>query len=160
MLLVIPEGRAPVLVDSTVVASGFPQRTDANALVIGATGVAFDDDSGILYVADTLDNRIAAVPDALFRFSPAGEGITVFEGGALNGPLGLALAPNGELIAANGDDGYLVEIDPFRGRQVATNLVDDTPGPPAGAGALFGLLATPEGVYFVDDVANTFNLLH
>jgi hypothetical protein len=43
---------------------------------------------------------------------------------------------------------------------VATHLVDDTPGTPPGAGALFGLLATPEGVFFVDDDSNTFNLLH
>jgi DNA-binding beta-propeller fold protein YncE len=160
LLLVVPEGHAPLLAESTVIASGFPQRTDVNALVIGATGVAFDDDSGILYVTDPLDNRIAAIPDALFRFASAGTGFTVFEGGSLNGPLGLALTPDGDLIAANGDDGNLVEINPRTGKQVATNLVDDTPGTPPGAGALFGLLATREGVYFVDDDSNTLNLLH
>jgi hypothetical protein len=160
LLLVVPDDHAPLLVDSDVIARGFPQRTDANALVIGATGVAFDDDSGILYVTDPLNNRIAAIPNALFRFSPGGTGFTVFQGGKLNGPLGLALAPNGDLIAANADDGNLVEINPRTGRQVATHLVDDTPGTPPGAGALFGLLATPEGVFFVDDDSNTFNLLH
>jgi hypothetical protein len=94
------------------------------------------------------------------RFDPAHENRIVFSGGALNAPLGLALTRDHRLIAANGDDGNLVEIDPFTGRQIGVKLVDDTGGPPAGAGALFGLLATPDGVYFVDDAANTFNLLH
>lgn len=160
LLLLTPPGHAPLLVDSTVVASGFAERTDPAALVIGPTGVAFDDDTGNLYVADTLNNRIAAIPGALFRFFSGGTGTTVFEGGALNGPLGLALARNGHLIAANAGDGRLVEINPATRKQVATKLVDDTPGPPPGAGALFGLFAAPEGVYFVDDDSNTFNLLH
>jgi hypothetical protein len=160
MLLDFPEGHAPRLLDSAVIAFGYPQRTDPNALVIGATGVAFNADSGVLYVADTLNNRIAAIGDALFRFLPAGIGATVSQGGSLNAPLGLALTPDNRLIAANGDDGNLVEIDPFTGRQIATNLVDSSGGPPPGAGALFGLLAVPGGVYFVDDATNTFNLLH
>lgn len=159
LLLVIPPGRAPFLVDSDVIARGFPQRTDPAALVIGATGVAFDDDSGALYVADTLNNRIAAIPDALFRLRPTGIGLTVSAGGVLNGPLGLTLKADGHLVAANADDGNLVEINPRNGRQTA-RLVDDTPGTPPGAGALFGLLATPQGIYFVDDDSNTFNLLH
>jgi DNA-binding beta-propeller fold protein YncE len=160
MLLDFPEGHAPRLLDSAVIAFGFPQRTDPNALVIGATGVAFNPDSGVLYVADTLNNRIAAIGDALFRFLPAGIGATVSHGGSLNAPLGLALTPDNRLIAANGDDGNLVEIDPFTGRQIATNLVDNSGGPPPGAGALFGLLAVGGGVYFVDDATNTFNVLH
>jgi DNA-binding beta-propeller fold protein YncE len=160
MVLSIPEGHAPQLVDSDVVATGFPQRTDPTALVIGPTGVAYDDFTGNLYVADTLDNRIAAIPFALFRESADDFGSTVSEGSALNGPLGLVLAPNHHLLAANGGDGNLVEVDPFTRKQVATKLLDDTPPPPlGGAGALFGLAATKDGVYFVDDDSNTFNLL-
>ena len=53
-----------------------------------------------------------------------------------------------------------VEIDPAKGKQVAVKLVDNAGGPPPGAGALFGLIAVAEGVYFVDDASNTFNLLH
>jgi hypothetical protein len=160
LLLAIPPGRTPDLLDSTVIADGFAERTDPNALVIGPTGVAFDEDSGVLYVADTLGNRIAAVSNALVRFDPEHEGRIVFSGGALNAPLGLTITHDHRLIAANGDDGNLVEIDPFTGRQIGEKLVDDSGGPPAGAGALFGLLATPDGVYFVDDASNTFNLLH
>jgi DNA-binding beta-propeller fold protein YncE len=160
LLLAIPESGPPELIDSTVIGSGFPERTDVNALVIGPTGVAFDDDCGILYVADSLNNRIAAIPGALFRADSAGIGRTVSAGGFLNDPLGLAVTRDHNLIAANGNDGNLVEINPFRNKQVAEKLVDNTGGPPPGAGALFGLIATHEGVYFVDDASNTFNLLH
>jgi hypothetical protein len=160
LLLAIPEYGTPALIESTVIGSGFPERTDPNALVIGPTGVAFDDRCGVLYVADTLNNRIAAIPGALFRPNSAGPGFTVSEGGALNGPLGLTLTSGHQLIGANGDDGNLVEMNPFNGKQVAVKLVDNTGGPPPGAGALFGLIAEPEGVYFVDDASNTFNLLH
>ncbi|HEY1809051.1 MAG TPA: hypothetical protein VGG42_10850 [Acidobacteriaceae bacterium] len=159
LLLEIPPGRAPRLLNSTVVADGFAERTDPAALVIGPTGVAFDDDSGILYVADTLNNRIAAVPHALFRFSPSHGGFTVTSGGDLNGPLRLVLAPDHELVAANAGDGNLVQINPFTRKQVGEKLVDNSGNPP-GAGALFGLFATEHGVYFVDDAANTFNLLY
>ncbi|WP_263366902.1 SMP-30/gluconolactonase/LRE family protein [Edaphobacter bradus] len=160
LLLSISEGEAPELLDSTVVADKFPERTDPAALVIGPTGVAFDGDTGILYVADSLDNRIAAVPDALSRSSASNRGQTVSQGRALNDPLGLAFTPNHHLVAANGNDGNLVEVDPQNGIQVAVVLVDNTGGPPPGAGALFGLAADSDGVYFVDDASNTFNLLH
>lgn len=159
LLLGIGRDGLPHLLDSTVIGTGFPERTDPAALVIGPTGVAFDDETGALYVADTLNNRIAAIPDALFRFGASRGGTTVTSGGALNGPLGLALSPDRQLIAANGGDGNLVQINPFSGRQVATNLVDSSGSPP-GAGALFGLFAARDGVYFVDDATNTFNLLH
>jgi hypothetical protein len=40
--------------------------------------------NGTLYVADTLLNRIAAIPNAVFRLTSAGTGRTVSEGGNLN----------------------------------------------------------------------------
>ena len=158
-LLLSDVGPVPQVLESEIIGSGFGETTDPNALVVGPTGVAFDGRTGTLYVADSLDNRIAAIPNALFRFFSAGTGTTVSSGGALNDPLGLTIAPNHNLIAANGDDGNLVEINPSTGQQVATNLVDSSGSPP-GSGALFGLVATPAGVYFVDDATNTFNLLH
>ena len=160
LLLIIAPGCNPRLIDSTVVGSNFPERTDPAALIIGPTGVAFDDATGTLYVADSLNNRIAAIPNALFRWKSAGLGATVTEGGSLNDPLGLALAPDHHILTANGDDGNIVETNPFTRKQVAVKLVDNTGGPPPGAGALFGLIASFDGVYFVDDASNTFNLLH
>lgn len=159
LLLDIDNG-PPQLLHSTVIASGLSERTDPNALVIGPTGVAFDDETGALYVADSLNNRIAAIPNALFRTTSAGAGSTVSQGGALNDPLGLALTPGHHIITANGNDGNLVETDPATNMQVAVKLVDNSGGPPPGSGALFGLAVTADGVYFVDDATNTFNLLH
>ena len=65
-------GHPPVVTSERVIATGFPERTDEAALVIGPTGVGLGAD-GTLYVADTQGNRIAAVPDALFRQSRSAE---------------------------------------------------------------------------------------
>jgi hypothetical protein len=144
----------------TVIGSGFPARTDPAALVIGPTGVGLSDD-GVLYVADTLGNRIAAIRNAIFRQSSANTGRTVTSNGSLNGPLGLAIGPKDVIATVNSGDGNLVFTRPG-GKQILTTQLDATPNPsptPAGAGALFGLAFAPEGLYFVDDVANTLNLL-
>lgn len=159
MIFTVPRSGAPHLLDSSVIASGFPERTDPAALVIGPTGMAFDWTTGNLFVADSLDNRIAAIPNALFRRNPAGTGRTVSSGGALNDPLGLSLEGR-DLFVANGDDGNIVEINVSNGKQINVTLVDSSGGPPPGGGALFGLWALKDGVFFVDDATNTFNLLH
>jgi hypothetical protein len=152
-------GNPPRIVGATKVGSGFPQRTDPAALVIGPTGLGIGT-SGTLYVADTLSSRIAAIPHALMRSTSAGRGVTVSRGGALNGPLGLAIAPNRDILTVNAGNGNIVETTPS-GHQVATKTLDSSGSPP-GAGALFGLAVAPggSGVYYVDDAANTLNLLH
>jgi hypothetical protein len=149
----------PFVFEKKVVASGFSERTDPAALVIGPTGVAFDFRSGNLYVADTLNNRIAGISNALFRPNSGGTGWTVTEGGWLNGPLGLTIAPNGHLLSTNGGDGNIVETSPRDGDQVAKQQGDGSGSPP-GAGALFGLIVAGDGVYYVDDATNTLNLLN
>ena len=159
LFIVDDDDAAPHLLDSSVIASGFPERTDPAALVIGPTGVAFDWGSGNLLVADSLSNRIAAIPNALFRTQIAGTGRTVFAGGALNDPLGISLAGH-NLFVANGDDGNMVQVNVRTGKQADVELVDSSGGPPPGSGALFGLWALPGEVFFVDDATNTFNLLH
>jgi hypothetical protein len=50
-------------------------------------------------------------------------------------------------------------VDPETGKQAAKR-VENSGSPPKGAGALFGLFAVSDGVYFVDDATNTFNFLH
>ena len=63
------------------------------ALVIGPTGVALSQNHGpdhggqTLYVADSLNNRIVAIEDAMSRNTSDGTGKTVAKGGALNDPL-------------------------------------------------------------------------
>jgi len=150
-----PDG-APREVTSTVIASGFAERTDPAALVIGPTGLAIGP-NGSLYVADTLANRIATVSGAFFRLDSAGTGDTLSKGGALNGPLGLALAPNGDLLTVNSGDGNMVDIS-AQGQQLTVRNVDVTG---TGAGTLFGLAIDPHGngVYFVNDGNNMLYLL-
>jgi hypothetical protein len=111
-------------------------------------------------VADSLNNRIAAIPAAAFRPISAGTGMTVTTDGALNDPLGLAIAPDGAILTVNGNDGNLVVTTPG-GQQVGVKQLDNTGNPP-GSGTLFGLAIAPDngGVYFVDDGSNTLNLLH
>lgn len=171
----------PSIESMTVIGSGFPERTDPAALVIGPTGVGLSPESKfgrgdysmagedrgwgrdkeqVLYVADSLNNRIAVLPDAIDRTTSAGTGFTLSAGGSLNDPLGLVVTPNGHVLTVNGNDGFITEITQ-QGRQIAKKLLDNTGGPPPGAGTLFGLVFDPKvGVYFVDDGTNTLNLLH
>jgi hypothetical protein len=149
----------PSLKSSTVIGSGFSTRTDPAALIIGPTGVALGPriaGGNSLYVADTLNNRIAAIPDAITRTTSAFTGEDVTANGSLNQPLGLTIAPDGDILTVNAGDGNIVETTPA-GAQVATFTLI-----PNGGGALFGLAVTPEanGVYFVNDDANSLMLLN
>jgi hypothetical protein len=147
--------QTPRVLSSTKIGSGFPAKTDPNALVLGPTGVGLSR-NGTLYVASTVDSRIAAIPNALYRHHSDGTGYTVTKGGHLNSPLGLAIAPNGHILTVNGGDGNIVETSP-RGRQVAFKTIDNNMG---GAGNLFGLAVKPgaDAVYFVDDFSANNNL--
>jgi hypothetical protein len=156
--LTLSKGAAPFVEAMTVVGSEFAERTDPAALVIGPTGVGLSRDGFSLYVADSLNNRIVAIPFPLTRQSSAHTGITVTRGGALNDPLGLTVAANGDILTMNGDDGFMVQTTPD-GLQVAKNLLDSSGNPP-GAGALFGLVTVGQNVYYVDDATNTLNLFH
>jgi hypothetical protein len=154
-LLFTPPAGAPRMLATSVIGSGFPEELNSAALVIGPTGVALDQ-NGALYVADTINNRITAIPFAVFRPNSPGVGIPVSTGGDLNGPLGLAATPNGNLLAANGGDGNLVEVSPW-GAQLGEKTIS-----PGGGGALFGLALSKDGsaLYFVDDSENQLNVLH
>ena len=148
------EHSAPAVTAMKVIADGFPERTDPAALIVGPTGSALGED-GTLYVADTQGNRIAAVPDAIDRKTTLGAGgITVASGGFLNNPLGMTLAPNGDILTANANDGNIVETTPFGAEFQPANTG-------AGAGGLFGLTIAPDrrGVFFVNDATNELGLL-
>jgi DNA-binding beta-propeller fold protein YncE len=111
-----------------------------------------------LYVDDSLSNRVAVIPDSTTRNTSAGTGITLSSSGSLNDPLGLVVAPDGHILTVNGGDGFITEITPS-GQQIAKKLLDNT-GMPPGSGALFGLAFDANlGIVFVDDAANTLNVL-
>lgn len=159
LVLMVGGSQPPRLLNITKIGSGFPQRTDPAALVIGPTGLGFAP-GGTLYVANSLASAINAIPDAAFRANSAGTGMKITSGGALNTPLGLIMAPNGDVLTVNGGNGLIVETTPS-GMQVAKKMLDSSGSPP-GAGALFGLALAPHnaGVYYVDDAVNTLRLLH
>jgi len=150
--------RAPRLLAVTKIGSGFAEQTNATAFVVGPTGVGLGW-GGSLYVADTGLNRITVIRHALTRQSSAGTGSVLTQGGRLSSPLGLAIAPGGDVLTVNGGDGRIVETSPA-GVQVASRFLDRS-GTPPGNGALFGLTVAPggSGVYYVDDAANTLRLL-
>jgi hypothetical protein len=144
---------APSVEGSTIIGSGFAERTDPNALVVGPTGVGLSPDGHTLYVADTASNRIAAIANPLTRHSTAFTGSDLTAGTPLNNPLGLAVAANGDVVTVNAGDGNSVETS-SAGTVVATKTLDNQAG---GGGNLFGLAVgaagTPQagGLYFVDD---------
>jgi hypothetical protein len=145
----------PQVLDSDRIGSGFPAKTDPNALVIGPTGVGLGD-NGTLYVADSVGNRIAGIPNAVYRDDNDGTGRTVSASTDLSDPLGLTIAPNDDILTVNGNNGQMLEFTPW-GTEVANVTVDNNAG---GGGNLFGLAVKPgaDAVYFVDDFGQDNNL--
>ncbi len=143
----------PALTSTAVIGTDFPWRANKAALVLAPTGLALGG-NGTLYVDDTLTNSVSAIPQALTRASAitAAAG-TLSTGGALDAPLGMTLAPNGDLVVVNGNNGNAVEITPS-GRQVATRTLIKN-----GAGDLFGIITTPvgNGLLVVNDGTNALD---
>jgi len=150
------------LLSKTQIGSGFASQIIPAIVAVGPTGLAYDPARDILFVASTLDNKIFAIGDPVKRSSSAGTGVVVFADQThLHGPLGLTLAPNGNLITANGDaenavagtQNELVEFTE-QGGFVATYQID-----PGNLGAAFGIAsAISQGAVrlaAVDDDQNT-----
>ncbi len=152
---------APTVTAHSVVADGLPEQEDASAFVKGPTGLVLDS-TGKLYVGDNLGNRVATVTDALTRTDSAGSGATLSSGGQLANPLGMALAPNGDVLVANATNGKIVEITPA-GKQVGEYFAnEDVAQDPPGNGDLFDIAVnqTKDGILLVNDDTNTLSLLH
>jgi hypothetical protein len=140
-----------VVEKATQIASGYTHRCDPAAFVVGPTGVALDEERDVLYVSSTGDNAIFAIHDASDRKSDDGMGrLVVSDPVHMHGPLGLVLAPNGDLIstqgdAVNGDPAQPSEIVEFtpKGKFVAQFSVDP------GQGGAFGLALHSHGDGFI-----------
>lgn len=87
----------------TTIAHGYTHVANAAALVLGPTGLAFDESSGALYVASTSDNAVYRIDSAGTTTRSVNRGTRIFADSHLRGPLALRFAPNGHLLAANGD---------------------------------------------------------
>ena len=160
--LVIGSDGVRMLQSSRIIASGYVNRTDPNALVVGPTGLAYDPNIDVLYVASTGDNAVFAIQNAASTNRNAGVGRMIYADAAhLHGPLALALAPNGHLVTANGD---AVNPDPQQpseiveftvtGRFIAQMQVDTVPGAAFGLAFGHGSKGQPEFAA-VDDNTNT-----
>jgi hypothetical protein len=151
--LALSPASPPKLISSTVIGTGFPWRANKAALILAPTGLALGR-NGTLYVDDTLSDSVSAIPHALTRTSAATAlGSTLFTGGALDEPLGMTMAPNGDLIIVNGNNGNAVEISQD-GMQVATRTLIHN-----GAGDLFGIIMAHhgDGVIFGNDGTNALD---
>jgi hypothetical protein len=161
-----PFGDKLDVISKTQIAHGYAFRTDPNALVVGPTGLAYDFERDLLYVASTGDNEIFAIQHPIFTNQNVNQGTLVYEDAThLHGPLGLTLAPNGDLITANGDaedpgptgtQNLLIEFT-RDGQFVAQFQIDS--GNPGGA---FGLAISASGNHVVfaavDDDTNMLDI--
>jgi DNA-binding beta-propeller fold protein YncE len=91
------------LMKKTTIAHGYTHVPNMAALVLGPTGLAFDDRNDVLYVASTDDNAVYKIANASSTTSNVNRGSVVFANSHLRGPLALRFAPNRHLLAANGD---------------------------------------------------------
>jgi len=92
------------VVHMTQIGSGYTVTPNAAAVVLAPSGLAYDPSTDTLYVASTGDNAIYAIDHASTTWTDAGRGRLVYTDPAhLNGPIGLAIATNGELLTTNGD---------------------------------------------------------
>jgi predicted outer membrane repeat protein len=125
--LQIMNGMVTVM-DKVQIASGYATRPDMAAFVVGPGGVAFDPATHTLYVASTAEKvngvevgTIFAIANADTATTDNGKGTVVYADPThLHGPIGLVLAPNGDLITANSD---AVNVDPNQ----PSELVEFTP---------------------------------
>jgi len=99
------------VVSMTQIASGYLVQPNMNAVIVGPGGLAYNPKNDTLYVAATGNNEIFAISHASKRHSDGGTGTVVYEDPThLHGPIGLALAPNGDLLTTN-DDAVKVDVN-------------------------------------------------
>jgi hypothetical protein len=154
------------LLKKTIIASGYMHVPNAAALILGPPGLAYDLGSDTLYVASTAENIIYSVAQAGHRTSPVSHGQVVFNNEHLRGPLALRFAPNGDLLAANGDAVNVDMLHPSEiveftkwGQFVREYNVDSSEG------GAFGLDTVLEGYgefnfAVIDDVTNNLTVVH
>ena len=104
-LAVRPTITTPIQITSVVqIGSGFPHGIFPPGLVAGPGGLAYNANNDTLYVASQFDNSIYAIHNAGHTSRNQGTGkLLVHDPTHLRAPIGLTLAPNGNLIAANSD---------------------------------------------------------
>jgi len=126
------------LTGATQIASGYTVQPSAAAVVLGPGGLAYNPKNDTLYVAATGNNAIYAIPHASRTRADHGTGKVIYQDPAhLFGPIGLALAPNGDLLTTN-DDAVNTANEPSN---EASELIEFTP-----SGQFVGELSLDPGV--------------
>ena len=152
----------------TVIASGYQHGADSVTFVDAPTGLVYDPYKDVLYVASSLDNAVYAVRDAGDRKHDGGIGTLIYEDTKhLHGALGMAMAPNGDLLVTNNDSptinpdanqpSELVEFT-VEGHFVKEISLDPAPGGSFGL-AVENLGYNTSKLAAVDDSVNLFLIL-
>jgi hypothetical protein len=141
-------GQAGVKVASmTQIGSGYTVAPNAGAVILGPGGLAYNSKTDTLYVAATGNNEVFAIAHASKTYADNGTGSLVYQDPThLHGPIGLALAPNGDLLTTNDDavnpdenhPSELIEFTPT-GQFVGELALDHA------LGAAFQLVVTSSG---------------
>lgn len=159
-------GTFSVVGTPTTIATGYSFGPDTAGLVVGPAGLVYNKKKDTLYVASEDDNAIFAIADASKVGSSTGMGTMIFSDAThLHGPLGLMIAPNGDLVTANADPtahvdttqpSELVEFT-LNGTFVRQYSIDPN------TGSAFAILNVPMGntnqFAYVDDFSSTLNVL-
>jgi hypothetical protein len=100
----------------TQIASGYLHQCDPVTFVDAPTGLVYDADRDVLYVASSADNAVFAVANAGYTEKDHGTGRVIYQDSVhLHGPLGMIMAPNGHLVVANND---AINPDPNRPSEI------------------------------------------
>ncbi|MGH9434252.1 MAG: hypothetical protein ACRD3T_22215 [Terriglobia bacterium] len=106
----------------TKIASGYAHACDPVTFVDAPTGLVYDPQRDVLFVASTLDNKVFAVGHAAETNQDHGRGMVVYSDNLhLHGPLGMIQTPNDHLVVSNND---AVNSDPTQ----PSELVEFTKG--------------------------------
>jgi hypothetical protein len=147
---------------ATRIASGYQHNCDAVTFVDAPTGLVYDSERDVLYVASTADNAVFAVSKAATRTHDGGIGMLIYKDQKhLHGALGLAMAPNGHLLVTNNDvinpdpdqPSELVEFT-VEGKFVKEISLDPTPG--GSFGLAVEIIGRTAKLAAVDDSVNLF----
>lgn len=151
----------------TVIASGYLHNADPVTFVDAPTGLVYDPERDVLYVASTQDNAVYAVRDAGDRKHDGGVGRLIYQDPThLHGALGLAKAPNGHLLVTN-NDSPTINPDPNQPSELVEFTVDGEfvkeisldPTPGGSFGLAVERLGKKAKLAAVDDSVNLFLIL-
>lgn len=146
----------------TVIASGYQHQCDPVTFVDSPTGLVYDREKDVLYVASSMDNAVYAVHDAGDRNSDGGIGTLIYQDAKhLHGALGLAMAPNEHLLVTNNDS---INPDPAQPSELVEFTVDGhfvkeislDPTPGGSFGLAVERLGRKAKLAAVDDSVNLF----